>query len=909
VSVLDRLKVWLAPSGQDAIRALLDRSLGVEGWVEALPTRAEVGVFVSVQPPKGLPGDLPLLAIGPIARPDETLRTLKHLPEPGPDAFARALKQLAGFGEHRAFESELLEALTEQSSDSIYILDERGYFVFINRRFEQLFGYSRQEVCVPEFNFENLIAPGSQDLIRARGEATARGEVVDSHYEFEAMDASNRHFPVEVSVSKITFRGLPASVGILRDITESRRDKQNLQRTNRELRVLNRVATVVNRAMDLDTVLDLSVEVIAQQPGVDALVATRADEPPGRFTVVAHRGLPEAITTIVGGEGYSYEVPSQSQVVEQSQTFDDLAMEPTEAGLLHPSMADHFGAKLLVPIVHGDRTMGTLQAYNRNSGPFVDETVRLLESVASQLAPALYRSWLHQEQAEQIGHLQALDDLAAQILGVVDRALIDRQIIKAASIISGAERVSLYWQDEAGLVLSPEAESIAIPVEDNALAAAREGNSWLEEDGRLHVPITRGERFSGLLVCHWSRMSLGMASRIEALELLASHASLAVEQQRLHEERDRALRQQFESEKLAGLGALSAGVAHDFNNVLAAILGRTQLLKRQIDQPDWTASLDVIEQAALDGAATVRRIQEFSRQQPDPDARDQVADLDQVVRDTIAQTSAQWVERSGGPVHLDLQLGGAPLVQADERELREVLTNLVNNALDAMALGGTLGLHTGEVDGESYLVCADDGAGMPPSVRERIFDPFYTTKGKAGTGLGLAVSFSIIQRCGGRMTVASEPGQGTQFTLFLPQQSEDVSLRVEAQESLAPQAVGNQTILVTEDNDDVRDLLVQILQDGGYRTLEARHGLECLEVLTHTRPDLVLSDLGMPELDGWGLAERLKTEHADLPFGFITGWGDSIDRDAVDKAGARLVLSKPFRIEDVLKQVARAITG
>ena len=235
-------------------------------------------------------------------------------------------------------------------------------------------------------------------------------------------------------------------------------------------------------------------------------------------------------------------------MVEQSQTFDDLAMEPTEAGTL----ASQYGRSLLEPItgstVHGDRTMGTLQAYNRNSGPFVDETVRLLESVASQLAPALYRSWLHQEQAEQIGHLQALDDLAAQILGVVDRALIDRQIIKAASIISGAERVSLYWQDKGRVGLSPEAESIAIPVEDRALAAAREGNSWLEEDGRLHVPITRGERFSGLLVCHWSRNGLGMAGRIEALELLASHASLAVEQQRLHEERDRALRQQFESE-------------------------------------------------------------------------------------------------------------------------------------------------------------------------------------------------------------------------------------------------------------------------------------------------------------------------------------------------------------------------
>ncbi len=903
------LKVWVSESAAASISTLLNQALGESGWVSALPTRAEVGVYMEIHPPRGLPSDLPLLAIGPMARPDQNLRTLKHLPEPGPDALARALRQLAGFGEHRAFESELLEALTEQSSDSIYILDERGYFVFINRRFEQLYGYSRQEVCVPEFNFENLIAPGSHAIIQARVDAIAAGETVDSHYEFEAMDSSGRTFPVAVSVSKITFRGLPASVGILRDITESRRDKQNLQRTNRELRVLNRVATVVNRAMDLDTVLDLSVDILAQQPGLDALVATRADEPPGTFTVVAHRGLPKALTDVIGDEGYTYEVPLKNKVAEQSQAFPELLSEPTEAGLLHPLILEYFGSKLLIPVVHGDRPMGTLQAYNRDPGSFGEETERLLESVASQLAPALYRSWLHQEQAEQIGHLQALDELAAQILGVVDGAVIDQEIIKAAKLISGAGRVSLYWQRDEGLVLSSEVEQAAIPVAATALAAAHEGNSWLEGDGRLHVPITRGNRFSGLLVCHWSRMSLGMASRIEALELLASHASLAVEQKKLQGERDRALRQQFESEKLAGLGALSAGVAHDFNNVLAAILGRTQLLRRQIDQPDWLASLDVIEQAALDGAATVRRIQEFSRQQPDPEARDQAADLDQVVRDTIAQTSAQWVERAGGPVHLDLNLGDVATVRADSRELREVLTNLVNNALDAMRGGGTLGLHTGEGEGECFLVCEDDGAGMPESVRERIFDPFYTTKGKEGTGLGLAVSFSIIQRCGGRMTVGSELGKGTRFTIHLPQVPEGVSAPAEVVESIAPQAQGDHLILVTEDNDDVRDLLVQILQEGGYRTLEARNGLECLEVLSKTRPDLILSDLGMPELDGWGLAKRLCAEHEGLPFGFITGWGDSIDREAVSEAGAKLVLSKPFRIEDVLKQVARVISG
>ena len=151
--------------------------------------------------------------------------------------------------------------------------------------------------------------------------------------------------------------------------------------------------------------------------------------------------------------------------------------------------------------------------------------------------------------------------------------------------------------------------------------------------------------------------------------------------------------------------------------------------------------------------------------------------------------------------------------------------------------------------------------------------------------------------------------QGTRFTISLPQQAEGVVVPVEPSESLAPQATGHHTILVTEDNDDVRDLLVQILEDGGYQTLEARHGLECLDLLKRTRPDLILSDLGMPELDGWGLAERLRTEHSTIPFGFITGWGDSIDREAVSEAGAQLVLSKPFRIEDVLKQVARVISG
>src|SRR5207244_4378015 len=254
-------------------------------------------------------------------------------------------------------------------------------------------------------------------------------------------------------------------------------------------------------------------------------------------------------------------------------------------------------------------------------------------------------------------------------------------------------------------------------------------------------------------------------------------AALALRSARLFEERTRAYRelaaaqdQLVRTEKLRALGEMASGVAHDFNNLLASILGRAQLTLQQVSQPQLRQWLQVIERAALDGAQTVRRLQEFTRIR-----RDQpfvAVDLNEVVREALEITQARWREEAvsrGVMLEVRNDLAALPKVAGDPVELREALTNLILNAVDAMPGGGVLTLTTAVVDGEVVVTVSDTGVGIPSAIRDRIFDPFFTTKGPQGTGLGLSMTYAILERHGARITVNSEEGRGTTFRLtFVP---------------------------------------------------------------------------------------------------------------------------------------------
>src|SRR6266850_8417699 len=302
------------------------------------------------------------------------------------------------------------------------------------------------------------------------------------------------------------------------------------------------------------------------------------------------------------------------------------------------------------------------------------------------------------------------------------------------------------------------------------------------------------------------------------------------------------IREQFsQMEKLSALGELASGVAHDFNNTLAGILGRAQLLLRTTNDPEkMKRGLDIIIKTAEDGAKTVKRIQDFARQRRDHNF--ELVLVDQILTDASEITRPRWknwAEASNIHINLDLQTGSKAKVMGDDSELREVLVNMVFNAIDAMPAGGTLSLSTQNV-GESVVISiADTGVGMDPDVRSRIFDPFFTTKGKAGLGLGLAVSFGIIRRHGGNIEVDSELGSGTEFRIVLP-------LAAVSADSITPEIVKptpqpcislvqdqvQTRILVVDDEEFVRELLKEILESEGCRVSLAESGTEALELFS-----------------------------------------------------------------------------
>ncbi|MFL6285492.1 MAG: ATP-binding protein [Pyrinomonadaceae bacterium] len=380
-------------------------------------------------------------------------------------------------------------------------------------------------------------------------------------------------------------------------------------------------------------------------------------------------------------------------------------------------------------------------------------------------------------------------------------------------------------------------------------------------------------------------------------------------------EQDRIREQYAQIEKLSALGELASGVAHDFNNTLAGILGRAQLLLSTKDSEKIEAGLQLIIKTAKDGAKTIKRIQDFARQRRDHDF--QPVSVDQLLLDVREITRPRWKSRAESEnVHitLELKLGTDDArVMGDESELREVLVNMVFNAVDAMPEGGTLTLSTRESGGMIEIAVSDTGTGMTDEVRPRVFDPFYTTKGKAGMGLGLAVSYGIIRRHEGSVAVRSEPGRGTSFQILLPPARARSESKAEAEApaiSLVPQQPGRTRILVVDDEERVRELLRDILESEGYGVTLARGGREALGLLAESRYDAVFTDLGMQGMSGWELARALRERDEMLPLAVITGWGEAVGSTERDEARVDWVVTKPFDASQILaiaREVARRV--
>lgn len=374
--------------------------------------------------------------------------------------------------------------------------------------------------------------------------------------------------------------------------------------------------------------------------------------------------------------------------------------------------------------------------------------------------------------------------------------------------------------------------------------------------------------------------------------------------------------QEIHAQKMAALGELSFGVAHNVNNTLTGILGRAQLILRNSNDPTKVESgLELIIKSAEDGAHIIRRIQDFARQRPSREF--EVISLADLLKDACEMTRPRWEARSEfAPVRFALHADCNAHIQGDPVELREVLVNMIYNAIDAMPSGGEIRVSTQENRERVVIYITDTGTGMTPEVKQRLFDPFFTTKGKAGTGMGLAVSFGIIRRHEGSIEVDSEPGRGTTFKISLPKVVPALPV---ADESSTLEAAGSSSdekirVLVVDDETHVREVLIEALEVEGCEVVSAQSGEIALALYDQYKGkfDAVFTDIGMPEMSGWELVTEIRERSKTMPIAIISGWADAISIQTRNAVKADWVVAKPFdinKISGIAQEISERKTG
>lgn len=374
--------------------------------------------------------------------------------------------------------------------------------------------------------------------------------------------------------------------------------------------------------------------------------------------------------------------------------------------------------------------------------------------------------------------------------------------------------------------------------------------------------------------------------------------------------------QEIHAQKMAALGELSFGVAHNVNNTLTGILGRAQLLLRNANDPaKLEAGIEMIIKSAEDGAHIIRRIQDFARQRPSREF--EVISIAELLKDACEMTRPRWESRSEfAPIRFVLHADCKAHVKGDAVELREVLVNMVYNAVDAMPAGGEIRVSIQENRDRVVICIADTGSGMTPEVKQRLFDPFFTTKGKAGTGMGLAVSFGIIRRHAGSIDVESEQGRGTTFRISLPTVSPS-TVRPSGVPVTTPAQASHEDkvrVLVVDDEEHVRDVLIEALEAEGCEVVSAQSGEIALALYDehHGKIDAVFTDIGMPNMSGWELVTEIRERSKTVPLAIISGWADAISLERKNQVNASWVIPKPFdinKISDIAREIAQRKTA
>lgn len=424
---------------------------------------------------------------------------------------------------------------------------------------------------------------------------------------------------------------------------------------------------------------------------------------------------------------------------------------------------------------------------------------------------------------------------------------------------------------------------------------------------RFGPPYYRGE--IGSLGKTFDKMADSLEQRDR--ELRISNQRLEKAFKDLQSAQDKML----EQERIRSLGQMASGIAHDFNNSLTVMLGFSEVLilhpELLDDKPKVLHHLKGINTAAKDAAGIVKRLKEFYRIQVEEES---VAfSLNSIVEQTVHLTQPHWKDDAlfhGHSIVVDLNFKqDLPHLMGNEAETRTAITNLIFNAIDAMPEGGKLTLTTDENHNRILFSISDTGKGMTDEVKKHCLDPFFTTKGKKGTGMGLPMVHLMMQRLKGSIEISTEPNKGTTITLYFPKafNHKTVETKPEARTDLKPL-----DILLVEDEDAVSNVILEYLAKDGHRTESVKDVDAALEVMKTHYFNLIISDGGLPGVTGQRFASILKKRYPNLPVILLTGYADYLSTTNENIKEADLILSKPVTINtlrEALFKVTRCTAG
>ncbi len=711
-----------------------------------------------------------------------------------------------------------------------------------------------------------------------------------------------------------------------------------VRRKARVLQTLNRLSQSINAEINLQNLFELIYHQITQLVPCEHFLIALKEKGSSILEVKCSyaEGCREAMPPpLAEDELASYCVKNHKPLLiqeEYDRVFEELCGFPPPRTAL---------SWLGIPLLEGDHASGILVLWNfRQKHRYDPDDVEFLQNISDQAAIAIRNARLLQETEERATRLMVVNEITRAATLTLDLdELFQRMIIQLKRVIR-FEKASLaiyrpesdsflirkVYTDEKSADWPTERE---IPARETVMKIAWETrkpfyNSSVEDTNRspspylvtqgiqsaASIPIVAGDVCLGTLNLGSQQVDGFSPEQIEFLATVANSLGTALNNAYLYSQLEKSyadLKETQEhlvrSEKLRALGEMSVGVAHDFNNMLAVILGKAQLLKARDQDPASLRGLEAIESAALEGASTVRRLQDFTQQRANQALGP--VDILQLIEETLTITRSQWkdhAQRDGVKYSIEKELEPLPVVAGDVSDLREVFTIVLLNAFEAMVHGGTLKIGARLADSSKVEVSfVDTGIGMSEEIRQRVFDPFFTTKIGEGKGLGLSVAYGIITRHQGTIEVHSEVGQGTEVQICLPVYSGTaVPLLAPSSRAEAAQVPAHSPLafLVVDDEPLIREVLEEILAGQGHHVFTAANGKTGLELFYSQHPDFVITDLGMPEMSGWEVAAAVKSAVPSTKVLLMTGWGSSLDEEKAKHSGVDRILAKPFQVAE-----------